>query len=117
MCRVDLTNGHILPDSDCILEKVRQDEATANDPAILNEVARQKSDEVWSKAPVTANDVIERAHYAAFYNGVSIDADDNIVLPDLASDDRGKILPPASILAYAPLQPVQTLANARRILT
>ena len=27
------------------------------------------------------------------------------------------ILPPASILAYAPLQPVQTLANARRILT
>ncbi len=27
------------------------------------------------------------------------------------------ILPPASILACAPLQPVQTLANARRILT
>jgi hypothetical protein len=27
------------------------------------------------------------------------------------------ILPPASILAYAPFQPVQTLANERRILT
>ena len=27
------------------------------------------------------------------------------------------ILPPASVLAYAPLQPAQTLANARRILT
>ena len=27
------------------------------------------------------------------------------------------ILPPASIPVYAPLQPVQTLANARRILT
>ena len=90
MCRVDITTGHILPDSDCILEKVRQDEATANDPAILNEVARQKSDEVWSKAPVTAKDVIERAHYAAFYNGVSLDENDNIILPDLASDDRGK---------------------------
>ena len=90
MCKVDLTTGHLLPDSDCILEKLRQAENTANDPEILNAVAMQKSEEVWSEVPVTAKDVMERAHYAAFYNGVSLDENDNVILPDLASDDRGK---------------------------
>ena len=39
MCSVDLTTEHPLPDDDCILEKLRQDEATGSDAAVtqLNE--------------------------------------------------------------------------------
>lgn len=90
MCKVDLTTTRIIPHADCTLEKLRQVELNGGDATALNgEIARQ-SDATWANCPSKTNDLMERAHLAAYYNGISIDEDGNLILPDLKSLNRGE---------------------------
>ncbi len=93
MCKFDLATSHVLPDSkDCILEKLRQDEISATyvAPDALNEATVTEAYVRWSKPPTVPNDVMQRAHLAAFYNGISVDNDGHLMLPDLKSNDLDK---------------------------